>query len=232
MKRFFTIFFFPGLLLFSSCINYEQTTWLKSDGSGNMEVHYWTDVKSFFLDESKDNHLSFEEERIRKNFSAEGIQVDEIKVWKTNSDSIAHSLIKLRFDDINKINRCEFFSNTKIEFIDGSAGQKVFNQSINGSPGGDRIFDKYTISYIYHFPGEIITDNAAVKEGNKLTWSYRLSELGQGKNLTATIKITKFSSFSDIIIVLGILLIVVLWVILIIKKKKKSNIETDSQGSE
>ncbi|MBU2446757.1 MAG: hypothetical protein KJ666_14465 [Bacteroidetes bacterium] len=232
MKKIITSFFLLTLLCIPSCINYEQTTWLNSDGSGNMEVHYWTDVSSFFLDDAKEEQLSFKEKQIKKNFSGTGIEVDEIKIWKTNSDSVAHALIKLQFDDINKINQCEFFKDTKIEFVDGAAGQKIFNQSVNSTPGGERIFDRYTISYIYYFPGEIVTDNATMKEKSKLTWSYKLSELGHVKNLTATVKLKKFSSFSDIIIILGILLIVVLWIILIVKKKKKSSAETEAHDIE
>ncbi|MBM4175229.1 MAG: hypothetical protein FJ213_03505 [Ignavibacteria bacterium] len=232
MKKSAAIFLLFTLLFISSCINYEQTTWLNSDGSGSMEVHYWTDVSSFFLSDSNEEQLSFKEEQIRKNFSAAGIEVNEIKIWKTNSDSIGHALIKLKFEDFNKISECKFFSETKFEFVDGASGQKVFNQSISNTPGGERIFDRYTISYIYYFPGEVITDNSIRKDDNKLTWSYKLSELGTQKNLTATIKIQKLSSFSDIIIILGILLIVVIWIILIVKKKKRSTAESEASGTE
>lgn len=223
------IFLSASLLVFvSGCLNYEQTTWLNSDASGNMEIHYWTDLSNVFKDESSNSEFSFNEKNIKSNFDAKGIEIQEIKVWSELGDSIQHASIKIKFDDINILQNCRFFKESKIEFKDGAEGQKVFNQRISGSTSSDEFFDKYRLLYTYYFPGEVITDNATEKDGNQLRWRFKLSEIGQGKNLTATIRIKKFTSFSDLAVIIGLILIIALWIILIVRNKKKLQRESES----
>lgn len=208
------------LFFFTGCLNIEQETFIGSDGSGSSIIHYWTDIEAMYRDTSATNKFSFFESTIRKNFEDENIEIKSIRIWEKKEDSTYHAEIKIVFDDINKLNRCKFFKDEIIEFIDGATGQKIFKQLVKKFDFPKNNQQKYYIKYVYHLPGSIITDNAHEKRNNTLTWKFSLDQLDNDKTLTATIKIPTGSKFSDYLISILIIFLVFLWVILIVKKLK------------
>lgn len=219
----FIILFFPG------CLNIEQETFIGNDGSGSSIIHYWTDIEALYRDTSTTNKFSFYESTIRKNFEDENIEIKSVRIWEKKEDSTYHAEIKIVFNDINKLNKCEFFKDEIIEFIDGATGQKIFKQLIKkfDFPKNDQ--QKYYIKYVYHFPGPIITDNAHEKRNNTLTWKFRLDQLDNDKTLTATIKIPTENKFSKYLILILVILLVFLWVILIVRRLKHRR-ESESEA--
>jgi hypothetical protein len=205
---------------FQGCINLEIETFLGTDGSGSSIIHYWTKLDILYQDTSHTNKYSFKEDIIRKNFSDENIEIKSIKVWENQSDTTYHAEIKIIFDDINNLNKCNFFKDCEISFRDGATGQKIFVHKIKGGDLQLSNGEKYTIKYIYHFPGTIITDNADEYRNNSLIWNFTLDQLKTEKTLTATIKIP-VSSALEYIIPAFIFILISLWIILIIRKRKK-----------
>ncbi|MCR4416161.1 MAG: hypothetical protein NUV92_00240 [Ignavibacteria bacterium] len=211
-------------LLFQGCINLEIETFLGADGSGSSIIHYWTKLDFLYQDTSYSNKYSFKEDIIRKNFENESIKIKSIKVWEKSADTTYHAAIKIIFEDINELNKCNFFRDCEISFKDGAAGQKIF---VNKIKGGDLHFsdgEKYTLKYIYHFPGAIITDNADERKNNTLIWNFTLDQLKDEKTLTATIKTPVNYGLKYVIPVL-IFILLGLWIIIIVRKRKKSQEE-------
>lgn len=213
--------FIPVLiaLIFSGCINLEIETFIGADGSGSSIIHYWTKLDILYQDTSSTNKYSFKENIILKNFENDNIKIKSIKVWENLPDTSFHAEIKIIFKDINELNKCNFFKDYEISFKDGAAGQKVFVHKIKGGDLHLVDGDNYTLKYIYHFPGTIITDNADEHRNNSLIWKFTLSQLKEEKTLTATVKVPVNSGLQFIIPVLVIILLM-LWAILIIKRKK------------
>lgn len=207
------------LSIFSGCINLEVETFIGADGSGSAIIHYWTDIELIYQDTSHSNIFSFSQDVIKKNFVGDGIKIKSIKVWQNQKDTTYHSEIKIVFDDINLLSTAQFFENFEFKFKDGAIGQKIFEQKIKGSKFLIENQDKYSFKFIYHFPGQIITDNANQKINSTLIWVFNLKQLNSDKTLTATIKIPT-SSYYQIIIPILIVILLLLWVLLIIKRRK------------
>ncbi|MCX8056129.1 MAG: hypothetical protein N3F03_00780 [Ignavibacteria bacterium] len=208
------------LLSFYGCINFEMETFIGADGSGSAIIHYWTDIKLIYQDTSETNLFSFNQEIINKNFNSDGIEVKSIKVWEDEKDSTYHAEVKIVFDDINNLNKNKFFSEYQFKFVDGATGQKIFEQRVKGyhSPFVDA--EKYSLKFIYHFPGQIITDNANERKNNTLIWKFSLNQLKTDKTLTATIKTPVGTNLTFQILALAFILIL-LWILLIIRKKRR-----------
>ncbi|MCX8010741.1 MAG: hypothetical protein N3A61_06280 [Ignavibacteria bacterium] len=213
----------PFLLLIG-CINYEQTTRLKSDGSGEMEIHYWTELKNLQMI-AKDSYVSFEEDTVRKNLRADNVLIRELKIWNSLEDSTKHVFVKLEFSDIMNLNSTIFFENSDIEFKESVPGQKIYKQKMIAFPLGSTSLEKYTATYNFYFPGEIITDNAFNKDGNFLQWSYKLSDMTKERTMTATIKIKEEKSYLNYLLyaIIGLGLIFVIYFLIRRKKLEKSS---------
>lgn len=221
MRKFKFTFLMIIALLFPGCINLEIETFIGADGSGSSIVHYWTKLEILYDDTSSTNKYSFKENVIRKNFENEDIEVKSIKVWERTSDSTYHAEIKIIFNDINELNKCDFFKDCEISFKDGAAGQKIFVHKIKGGDLHLLEGDKYTLKYIYHFPGTIITDNADEHRNNSLIWKFTLNQLKTEKTLTATVKVPVNKGLQFIIPAL-IVILIALWIILIIRRKRRT----------
>ena len=173
-------------MLISGCINYEQHTTLHADGSGTMVIHYWTDesVANFM----SGDRLNFNDADIQQQYQAQGVVVKEATSEMNSVDSTRHMRVTLKFDSISALSNTKGFKGTKFTFVrDG--GSIVFTQAMeaNSSAGGLGL-EKYSITYVYEMPGEVVSSNATKVEGNKLTWKYKLPELSKEVMLTATLK--------------------------------------------
>lgn len=220
MKNFLLTLLGGILIHLAGCINLEVETFVGANGSGSSIIHYWTDVELLYQDTSSSNIYSFKDDIIRKNFEENSVEIKSIKVWENNADSTYHAEVKILFKDLNKLNRCNFFKDYKIEFKDGAPGQKIFNKTLKGGNFGIKNTENYTIKFIYHFPGTLITDNATEHRNNTLVWTFSLSQLQTDKTLTATIKIPDSSGYEYILPVL-VLILLVLWLVLAIRNRAK-----------
>lgn len=220
MNRLKFTLIFVLTVIFQGCINLEVETFIGADGSGSSIIHYWTKLEILYQDTSHTNKYSFNEDIIRKNFTDESIKIKSIKVWENQTDTSYHAEVKIMFDDINNLNKCNFFKDCEISFRDGAIGQKVFIHKIKGGELQLADGDKYTIKYVYHFPGTVITDNADTRRNNSLIWNFTLDQLKTEKTLTATVKIPDNSGLQYIIPVF-VFILISLWIILLIRRRKK-----------
>lgn len=175
--------------IFSGCLNYYQETVLKTDGSGEMFIHYWTKVAN-----SQDSLIVnqfgiFNPDSIASQFSSPYNTIEGIENYFDAADSTIHAKATLKFQSLDSLNHTRVFKDAKFSFIDGAPGQKVFSQYVSpmASAFGFNT-QNFTVTYVYYLPGEIISHNGHELSNNKITWSYKMDEIGMGKQITATIR--------------------------------------------
>lgn len=174
------------LLFLSGCLNYTQVTTLKTDGSGSMFVHYWTE-----LDNPEDtlfiNRLGiFNADSIKKEFLSDYLTIDEIEVYRDFRDSTIHAKVVLTFAHFDSLNLSPVFRASKFSILNGPEEIKIFSQFIMPFATGFGINrEEFKVRYIYYLPGEILEHNAVDVTRNKLTWEYNLEEIGSGRTITA-----------------------------------------------
>lgn len=215
-----TFLFFILILIFNGCINYEQETTLKIDGSGKMKIHYWMHTPDSISLAFIDNLGIFTEDTISSQFSSAYSKVENVIVYSDTTDSTSHAVIELSFNSIDSLNFSKAFSEFNFTFQDGAPGQKVFTQFIPPvatSFGIDA--NQFSVSYKYNFQGEIITHNATNTDGNSLIWKYTLSEIGKGKTIVVTFRPYKLKETPVwIYYTAGFVLLIVIY--FLVRKKK------------
>ena len=175
------------LIILTSCLNYTQITTIKTDGSGEMFVHYWMK-----WEDKRDSVLLnklhiFNEDSIRSEFFSKHNTIDRIETFVNYSDSTIHSQIELEFNDFDSLKYTNAFKGANFTLVDGPNDTKIFSQFIAPFATGFGLkSDKFVITLIYYLPGQIYSHNAISKSRNKLTWQYSLADIGSGKTITAT----------------------------------------------
>lgn len=181
------IYIIPILtFLINGCLNYTQVTTLKTDGSGEMFVHYWMKFNNE-LDSLLINRLGiFQPDSIQHEFEAPFISIENTEVYKDFTDSTIHGKIELKFSHIDSLNKSKPFFGADFNFRNESEDVKIFSQYIQPIATGFG-FEKssFKIRYVYYIPGEIIEHNAIDLSRNKLTWEFNLDEIGGGKKIYA-----------------------------------------------
>ena len=218
MKRIYCVILL--FLVLPGCLNYYQETTLKTDGSGEMFVHYWMKMVTTQDSMIVNQFNIFNPDSIRNEFSSKYDKIENVEVYNDGRDSTIHAKVELTFQNIDSLNETKAFREANFSLRDGAAGQKIFSQFISPAATGFG-FDAslFTITYIYYLPGEIITHNAMEKSSNKLTWRYRLSEIGMGKTLTATFRPFKLKETPIWIYILAFIVLSVVIIFLFRKNR-------------
>lgn len=207
-------------LSISGCMNYIQNTNIYPDGSGKMAISYWMKTTDQEFSKVINRIGIFNADSIRREFTSNFIQIENINVYADTTDSTTHATIKFSFQYIDSLNRTRIFRDSQFSFKDGASGQKIFSQFIPPIATGFGIDgSNFRVSYIYKFSGEIITHNAQSQDKQTLTWQYSLDELGSGKTISVTFRPFKIKETPTwIYIMSGIVLIVVIF--FLFKKKR------------
>jgi len=211
----------PVVLLFNGCLNYYQETTLKTDGSGEMFIHYW--MRSITPQDSviSSQFGIFSPDSIKAQFHSAYSDVSDIEVYNDGTDSTIHAKVELTFNNIDSLSQTKAFKDARFSLKDGAAGQKVFSQFITPAATGFGVDgSSFIITYIYYVPGDIITHNAHEKSNNKLTWNYTLADIGAGKTITATYRPFKLKETP--IWIYGLAIFVLCIVVFFLFKKNKS----------
>lgn len=211
---------FLAFLPLNGCLNYIQEVHLYPDGSGTMKINYWMKLP-VNEDTTTINKVGiFNKELIEKEFSSAYTIMNNVEVYIDSVDSSTHAIIDLDFIHIDSLNNVERFENYQFSLKDGASGQKVFTQYIPPIATGFGIDgSEYKVTYIYIFSGTIITHNALAEDGQKLTWSYTLAEIGSGKTISVTFRPFKLKETPYWIYLLsGIVLLIV--IIFLFRRKK------------
>ncbi len=193
------------LIILPGCLNYEQEGRLEEDGSGSMDIHYWIKEQVFMWMEN--GKLAFNEDSVRLQYEAEGIDVTRSETTTDASDSTRHVRASLTFDDITSLSACRGFKDATFIW-QGEGDIYRFEQRISSSmSSAEDLLDSYQFTYTWVFPGDIRESNADSVDGNRAVWIIPLSEFDKDITLTA---IVEASSGSSVDWVLGVLLAVII----------------------
>lgn len=219
-SRVFSALIILAVISAAGCLNYTQEVNLYPDGSGTMDIHYWAkvDVDSGLTVVSKSEF--FNKDSITANFTSKFTKVKSVTVSVDSTDSTIHAKVQLSFTHIDSLNNTQAFSGQNFRLEEGAAGQMVFTQFIP-PPALGMNFEgsSYTVTYIYDFPGEIITHNATQVNKKQYIWKYKLEEIGKGKTISVSYRPFKLKETPYWIYVLsGSVLLIVL--IFLFRKKR------------
>ncbi len=221
IQRLFTIITISFLIFINGCLNYTQVTTIKTDGSGNMFIHYWMKWTSQRDSLIVEQLGIFNKDSVFKEFSSEFSHVTNVEVYKVFTDSTIHSKIELNFHSLDSLNNTPAFKNSQLTIKTEENNTKVFSQFIPPIATGFGYGSKnFSISFIYYLPGEILSHNATEIDRNKLTWHYPLDEIGRGKLITATYQQFKLKE-TPIWIYLSALFVLVVVIVYLFSKRIK-----------
>ena len=175
------------LFSISGCVNYDQKTTLLKEGSGYMQIHYWTKTTNI-MDEKVGNYY-FTEKKAKRNYNCSNSSVKDINVQEQSEDSTTHVNLIVNFNDLNKLSDAGGFDNITSSWQETPNGME-FKYVIAQDTAAANAFDasQYTITYSFEMPGDIISSNATKKAGNILTWEFILSDFGTDQEMIAVVK--------------------------------------------
>ncbi|MBS1518887.1 MAG: hypothetical protein JSS91_12425 [Bacteroidetes bacterium] len=170
-----------------SCVNIEQQTVINEDGSGSIDLHYWTKTANLSMGDELGG-FSFTEDKIRKNFTSLNSDVGEVKIEESKSDSLTHVRLKIVFRDFNKLPEAQGFSKTKTLWKK-EKDKIIFRYTLlKDTVSSDKLASaEYKLFYTFTFPDEILETNGT-KEVNTVTWNKTLADLKNDIDMTAEIK--------------------------------------------
>jgi hypothetical protein len=188
MKKLFTATLLFSFVLFlgiflTGCVNYEQKTELTKDGSGEMQIHYWTKMSNFSMG-TKLGSFNFAESDVKADYTSGNTEIKDLKVEDDLKDSIKHVRVKLAFKDINKLSDATAFKKLKVSWKEGDDGMEfVYEVPKDTSASGD-----YKLIYEFKLPGEVLETNGS-KDGETVKWNKTLDDIKkQDLKMTATVK--------------------------------------------
>lgn len=228
-KNFFTV---SVLLLFSlmlnGCINLNQNTVIFENGSGTINLHYWT--KSYYVQGGENGGIqmgddiggfSFMEHDIKLKYTSPVTEIKEMKKYSEMGDTTTHVSLLIAFKDFNKLSEAPGFAKIKTQWTKGEDGMDfkyIIPRDTTIKKEYIRAEDK--LNYTFTFPNEVKASNGII-EGNSAKWSKSVTDLADGEiEMTATIKTkSKFCAIFG----LELPLVLLLGLIFINRKKIKLN---------
>ena len=198
-KRFTIGFILPNkMLLFSAlllsfalylagCVNVEQKTTLKQDGSGSMNVHYWTKMSN--LSSSTElGGFSFDKDKAKTNYTSSNTEVKNVNIEEKLDDSTKHVKVDLTFKDLNNISSAKAFEKVKASWKEGKEGMDFsYTLAKDTSNAKNMGSDEIKLNYEFEFPGEVLKTDGR-KDGQKVIFDHTLADLKDDIVMTATVK--------------------------------------------
>lgn len=185
MKKLFSLCNILLLLCISGCIDLEQVTKLKPDGSGSIDLHYRTKSSNLSMGDELGG-LSFNEDQIRKRFSSSNTNIKSVVVENVEADTTTHVKINIEFNDFNYLSEAQGFSGIKSQWIKGN-GVMEFSYIIEKDSVNVSGMNENFLEYKFEFSDEVIATNG-VKEFNTVSWKIPVSRLTDKIEMTATVK--------------------------------------------
>jgi hypothetical protein len=182
-----SIFIFASSIYLIGCVNYDQKTIIKEDGSGSMKIHYWSGMKNFTMGTSL-GKFEFDSSKARNSYQSPNTEITSLKIEDKLDDSTKHVNIELTFKDINKLKEAKGFegvNSTWKEVTDGMEFKYILQKDTSASQqmnAGD-----YKITYEFTMPSEIVSTNGT-KDGETVKYSYTLANLSKDIEMTTVVK--------------------------------------------
>jgi hypothetical protein len=171
----------------AGCVNYDQKTTLKEDGSGSMKVHYWSGMKNFSMGTTL-GKFDFDESKAKTKYTSGNTEVKSIKVEDKLDDSTKHVYIELDFKDINKLSDAKGFDGVKPSWKEVSDGMELKYTLLKDTSAAKQMgASDYTITYEFTMPSEIVSTNGT-KDGQSVKYSYTLNDLDKDIEMTTVVK--------------------------------------------
>ncbi|MEO8513542.1 MAG: hypothetical protein ABI543_08285 [Ignavibacteria bacterium] len=201
-----TAFVFAASIYLVGCVNYDQKTTLKEDGSGSMKIHYWSSMKNFSMGTTL-GKFEFEESKAKDKYKSSNSDVTSIKVEDKLDDSTKHVNIDLTFKDINKLADAKGFESAKVTWKEVPDGMELKYTLLQDTSAAKQMSaSDYKVTYEFTMPAEIVSTNGT-KDGQNVKYSYTLADLGKDIEMTTVVKKAKGKLCGIIGMAMGTLLI-------------------------
>jgi hypothetical protein len=180
-------FVFALSIYLAGCVNYDQKTTLKDDGSGSMKVHYWSGMSNFSMGTAL-GKFDFDEAKAKEKYKSGNSEVTSIKVEDKLDDSTKHVYIELTFKDINKLADAKGFEGVKPSWKEVNDGMELKYTLLKDTSAAKQMSaSDYKVTYEFTMPSEIVSTNGT-KDGQTVKYSYTLSDLGKDIEMTTVVK--------------------------------------------
>ncbi len=175
------------LVFVNGCVNVDQKTTLKEDGSGSIKLHYWTSMKNLSMGDDIGG-FSFSESGVKSNYTATGVEASDIKVTENTDDSTKHVNLNVTFKDFNKLSDAKGFAKSKTSWAKGKDGMDYkYTLLKDTANSGGMGMEEFKLTYETTFAAEVTATNGT-KDGMKVTWNKTVADLKDDINMTATVK--------------------------------------------
>jgi hypothetical protein len=193
MKTKFNLFSVLALFVFAfsaylaGCVNYDQKTTLKEDGSGSMKIHYWSDMKNFSMGTTL-GKFDFDEAKAKEKYKSSNTEVKSIKVEDKLDDSTKHVYLEVDFKDINKLPDAKGFDGVKPSWKEVTDGMELKYTLMKDTSAAKQMgASDYSVTYEFTMPSEIVSTNGT-KDGQTVKYAYKLSDLDKDIDMTTVVK--------------------------------------------
>ncbi|MBZ0202369.1 MAG: hypothetical protein K8I03_05060 [Ignavibacteria bacterium] len=201
-----TVFIFAASLYLVGCVNYDQKTTIKVDGSGSMKIHYWSGMKNFSMGTTL-GKFEFDESKTKDKYKSGNTDVTSIKVEDNLDDSTKHVRIELTFKDINKLSDAKGFESAKATWKEVSDGMELKYTLLKDTSAASQMSaTDYKVTYEFTMPSEIVSTNGT-KDGETVKYNYTLADLGKDLEMTTVVKKPKGKLCGIIGMAMGTMLI-------------------------
>jgi hypothetical protein len=160
---------FLGIYL-SGCVNVDQDTKLNADGSGTMNLHYWTKMSNVSSSDEIGG-FAFSEDKAKANYTSSNSEVTSVNIR-----------------DINALPSAKGFEKVTTSWKEGDDGMD-FNYTLKQDTSNAKNMgaSDTKLTYKFEFPGEVVSTNGR-KDGKNVEWDKTLADLKEDVEMTATVK--------------------------------------------
>lgn len=174
-------------IFLSGCVNVEQKTILKSDGSGSMTVHYWTKMSNV-TSSTEVGSFSFAKDKAKSNYTSSNSEVTNVDVKDNLTDSTKHVTLELKFKNINDLPSAKGFEKIKVLWKEGKEGMDFSYTLPKDTSNSKNMGASDTkLTYTFELPSEVLSTNGR-KDGQTVIWEKSLADLSKDIEMTATVK--------------------------------------------
>jgi len=191
------LMFLIGLAL-SGCINVQQRVKINEDGSGIINLEYWTNTNLVDVGDIKVGDeiggFTFDAPEIVRKYSSAFTEVSTPKKSNFPADTTTHIQVDINFKDINKITEANGYSNIEVSYAKGKDNTQFRYYIPKDTTLNLRYTkEKHTLEYIFEFPFEVMETNGTIdntsKEKNVVKWKFQTSDHAKKDfEMTAVIK--------------------------------------------
>jgi hypothetical protein len=210
------------------CVDYEETLSLNPDGSGTVEVHYWTGAENVAGDDELSmlpERFVFDAARAEKIWAGPGVRLDVFSVDTETivTDTTVHAHLSISFDHVRNLSSpVRGFSDREATFDteDGLTLTMIVGRGKGGDVDTSVASDVFT--FIVEMPGEIEETNGRLLTDSSAIWTFSEGEMEQLKT-TMTTRVAPQTEFPILAVGVAVIVVVVIvWVVAFSRRRSVS----------